>query len=227
MKDLAVGRLLGVLVAVAGVGVAGWFGVESARLNAEFQQWFKDRPLDLTVDLSQAGVVTVPFRQTCSVAHSEMIGLEIEPPAETEEALSSLLKGLSGRIVISGPGQPEVTTAMLKGDTAFRFVGSSQVILTQLERFARGDYSATIRVDSGAPALAGRKQTLYARYMLCGLEQMPAFINGVIACAAGLIGFVAASFSLPALLKNGFWRFAAPASPKAAQFDDADWRRKV
>jgi hypothetical protein len=74
-----------------------------------------------------------------------------------------------------------------------------------LAPFRTGDYVVTIRVDSGAAALAEKQQTIYAKYQFCGLEQMPATIAGAIAFGAGIIGLVAAVCLLPGLLRRGIF----------------------
>ena len=58
--------------------------------------------------------------------------------------------------------------------------------------------------------LAGREQTIYAEYQLCGLEQLPAIIAGAFATGAGVIGVVAAVCVLPGLLRCGIWRDVHP-----------------
>lgn len=44
--------------------------------------------------------------------------------------------------------------------------------------FRKGHYVASVTVIEGAPALARHEQILEARYLLCGLEALPAEIAG-------------------------------------------------
>jgi hypothetical protein len=85
-------------------------------------------------------------------------------------------------------------------------------LLNGFAPFRTGEHVATVRVDSGAPALADKEQTIYVEYQLCGLEQMPAVIAGGFAFGAGLIGLVSAICVLPGLLRDGFWHNAATRS---------------
>jgi hypothetical protein len=60
-----------------------------------------------------------------------------------------------------------------------------------LATFKKGEYRARLRVTSGAPRLKGVDQKLEGRYVLCGLEAIPAAIalyTGIAASAvAGVI----------------------------------------
>jgi hypothetical protein len=83
---------------------------------------------------------------------------------------------------------------------------SNSIPLADIRTFAEGDYTAALRVTSCAKLLSGRQQMIYAKYFLCGLEIMPKYILIAFAIGAGLIGLIAASFSLPGLLRHGFRR---------------------
>jgi hypothetical protein len=177
------------------------------RMNNEFHQAFEARPMETAIDLSKPGELTVPFRQTCSMAHGEALYVDCDSDEVVKQNLEELLNGLSGNVVIMASDGNEVETVRFNNKTAQYWEG--KVLLTWIAPFRNGDYVATIRVDSGAAALANKQQTIYAKYQLCGLEQMPAAITGGFALGASLIGFVAAVCVLPGLLRCGFWRDTA------------------
>jgi hypothetical protein len=58
--------------------------------------------------------------------------------------------------------------------------------------FNKGAYKATITVIDGAPALKGIAQRLEGRYLLCGLERLPATIATGVGILAGVIGSIGA-----------------------------------
>ena len=159
--------------------------------------------MEAVVDLSQAGEFTATFHQTCSISHGEGLYLQCDLDQGVQPQLNELLKDLSGSVVISDANGVAVETARFDGGTAQ--IWEEAILLTGIAPFRTGRYVATVRVDRGARALAGRRQTIYAQYQLCGLEQMPAVIAGWFAFGAGSIGGVAAVIALPGLFRNGLW----------------------
>src|SRR5690606_18972909 len=98
----------------------------------------------------------------------------------------------------------EIESTEINNKTAYRWSG--ETILAQLAPFQKGDHTATIRIDSGASRLAGQPQRIYAKYQLCGLEKMPAFVVAVFAVVSGVVGLVLASCVAPGLRRHGIWR---------------------
>ena len=154
------------------------------------------------INLSQPGESVVPFRQTCSSSHGESLCLSLGPDHDLSEDSLNLLEELSGTLVISDSNGVEVTSAIFSKATAWLWNG--QLVLADLDTFQRGDFVATIRVESGAPALAGKQQTLYARYQLCGLEQMPAVVAGGLTVVSLFVTAATACFVVPGLYRYGF-----------------------
>ncbi len=204
VRRIAVGRIIGLVVAAIGIGFSIYFAREAMRMNAEFHEWLQTRPMETVIDLSKAGETTVPFNQACSISHGEDLYLKCDLDDTVKENPEALLKGLSATVVISDSGGEEIETLMINNKTAHHWDG--KVILAGFAPFRRGNYVATIRIDSGAPTLANKAQTIYAKYQLCGLEQMPAMVAGGFALGAGIIGFVSAVCVIPGLLTGGSFR---------------------
>jgi hypothetical protein len=204
MRRFAIARIIGLLLALMGIGLSAWFAREAIRLNAEFHQWLVARPMEADMDLSQPGETTVRFHQTCSISHGEALYVDANLDDAAQQNLEELLDGLFGSVVIKERAGTEIESAMFSNTTAHWWGG--KLMLTDFAPFQKGDYFATITIESGAPALAGKLLTVYAQYQLCGLEQMPAMITGVFAVGAGVVGLVSAMCVLPGLLRNGFWR---------------------
>ena len=204
MRRLAVGRIVGLLVAVVAVGVSAWRGHDALRLNAEFHEWIVARPMETDIDLAQPGETTVPFHQTCGVSHGEGLYLECEILRDSNRDIKGLFKNFSGNVTIKDVDGNEIESVTMNDETVRG--GDGQVLLARFSPFRRGEYVAVIRIDSGAAALEGKSQQIYAQYQLCGLEQMPAVVAGVFAFGAGLVGLVAATCVLPGLLRFGVWR---------------------
>jgi len=203
MRRIATGRIVGLLIAVVGIGVAIWCARDAIRMNAEFHQWLDACPMETIIDLSQPGETTVPFSQTCSISHGEALYLKCDLDADSKENLEELFKDLSGNVVIRDSDGNEIESVKINNTTTQYWDG--KIMLTGFAPFRNGDYVATIRVDSGASALADKQQTIYAKYQLCGLEQMPAIIAGAFAFGAGIVGVVSVVCVLPGLLRCGIW----------------------
>jgi hypothetical protein len=204
MRYIATGRIVGLLIAIIGIGISIWCARDAVRMNAEFHQWFDARPMETAIDLSKPGEMTVPFHQTCSISHGEALYLGCDLDDESKQNTAELFAALSGTVVIQDSDGNEVASVKINNKTVQYCDG--EIMLTGFAPFHNGDYTATIRVDSGAAALVDKEQTVYAKYQLCGLEQMPAMIAGVFACGAGIIGLVATVCVLPGLLCCGIWR---------------------
>jgi len=204
MRQIAISRIVGLLIAVLGVGLSIWCAYHAFRMNAEFHQWLDARPLETAIDLSQPGETTVPFHQTCSISHGEALYLTCDLGGDSKQKLEELFATLTGNVVIKDLNGNEIESVKINNKTVQYW--DDEITLTGFAPFRTGDYIATIRVDTGAAALVNKKQTIYAKYQLCGLEKMPAMIAGAFAVGVGIIGLIAASCVLPDLLRCGIWR---------------------
>jgi len=206
MRRLATSRIVGLIIAVAGFGVSIWCARDALRMNAEVHQWIDARPMESAVDLSKPGETSVPFHQTCSTSHGEALFLECDLPDDMKGSLDGLFKDLSASVVIQAADGSAIETVKIDGQNVRLW--DDKIMLAGFAPFRKGDYVAALRVDRGAPGLAGNRQVLYAKYQLCGLEEMPVALAGAFALGAGIIGLVAAVCVLPGLLRGGIWREA-------------------
>ncbi len=206
MRALAVGRCLGLGVALASAALAIDCSLESAHRYNEFDEWLVARPMSAPIDFSRVGEVTVPFHQTCSISHGESIRLQVDELPASEAEAKQLVRGLAGKISIRDDNGREIESAAFKGSTIVYVADPRGIVLASLVPFEIGAYEATIRIDSGAPELASRKHTVFAQLDLCGLEQFPAVVCAAIAIGAGLVASVASIFVAPGLISNGLYR---------------------
>ena len=204
MRRIAVGRILGVIIAVIGISASIYCAFESMRANHEFHEWLEARPMNIAIDLSRPGETKTSFRQTCSISHGEAIFCQCNLDDASEKKPEELFKGFAADVVIKDSDGNEIEHAKIDSTTVQQ--GDGDILLARFAPFQNGDYVATIRIDSGAPAFANKDQLLYARYQLCGLEQMPAFISGLFALGAGMIALVSIACVLPGLFRDGLWR---------------------
>lgn len=229
MRKLALGRMIGLLLTVLALSIAVMSGYEAWRYNQTVHRWETARPMETKVDLSAPGAVTVPFDQTCSVSHGEGLFLDCDLRDESGQVPEEVLKGLSGSLVITNEAGEELVRRALMGDdneqrqepSVYRRLPSGEIMLVNLPTFAAGTYSATITVDQPALALAGHQQTVYARYRLCGLEQMPVALFGFVSFCAGFVTLVIGSFVVPAFRRNGVWKKSVVEEVSAPDTDPA------
>ncbi|MCE5280037.1 MAG: hypothetical protein ABFD92_10810 [Planctomycetaceae bacterium] len=199
-RKIATGRIVGLVLAGVGLGFAIYLGSQARQMSAEFHQWLDARPMETGFDLSKPGEITVPFRQTCSSSHGEVLCLKCDLPEAAKQNTEQLLKGLSGSVVIKDSQGNGIKGGEITADRSRYHDG--EIILAAFAPFSKGEYTATIRIDSGAPALAGKTQTIYAKYELCGLEKMPAGICTMLAGGAGLVALVSILSVLQGLLRK-------------------------
>ncbi|MBN69517.1 MAG: hypothetical protein CME32_09590 [Gimesia sp.] len=222
MRKLAIGRIIGMLLAVTSLTICLVALKLSWDANTRFEQAITARPMEAVLDLSQPGTVTVPFEQTCSFSHGEGIYLDLND-AETDKERAEILGRFSGSIVIHDLAGNEILNRGLSTSQASEMNG--EVRLADLPTFAEGDYRATITVDTLGIAFPHSRQTIYARYELCGLEQMPVVVFGFISFCAGFVALVSGSTTLPGWWRHGIWKSVSPEEPpsedSAAQKGDS------
>ncbi len=203
MRKVAIGRIIGLAFVVICSGAALWCARDALQSNASYHRALTARPMEVVIDLSQPGVTTVPFHQTYSSSHGEELYLDTDLDRESLREPEDLFQDFTGNIAIRDSNGNETISADINDETIHTRNG--QIMLASFLPFRRGEYSATIRIDSGASNFAGTKQIIYARYQLCGLEQFPALISGAFAIGAGCIAFFGAASVLPGLVKYGLW----------------------
>ncbi|MEX0777993.1 MAG: hypothetical protein WD042_20000 [Phycisphaeraceae bacterium] len=196
-------RIAGTFVALVMGAVGVHFAFEAVRLSRQFDDWLVAEPARFSVDLSRAGSVEVPFVQTCDIAHGEAILLQLVEPAGEATVLLARLRGsieviaADGNVVVSDgfPG-PRGWDLPAPG---------TDIELAYFSPFKRGRYTLRMRVIDPVPALAGRTQTVLAKYRLCGLEKLPAAIATVFAIGAGAPALVVAGGTAVGFKRHG-WR---------------------
>ncbi|MFK7778756.1 MAG: hypothetical protein QM501_11680 [Gimesia sp.] len=212
MRKLAIGRLFNTGLALLSITGAIFFYSASVYMDGEFQKWTTARPMETKIDFSQPGTITVPFHQTCSVSHGEGVFLDHDINDESNDMSVGVLAGLSAVIMITDQDGNEILRRALvdyrthpSGSRIVRLV-PGEIMLADIPTFKRGDYNATIIVQEGLPALADLPLTIYAKYQLCGCEQMTGALFGVFSFCAGFIGIIAVLIVTPGLWRSGIWR---------------------
>jgi len=207
-QRVAIGRIIGTLIAIAGLVIAALWGDAAVRMKRELEQAQVARPLEASVDLSRTGALIVPLRQTYVYSHGEALCLQCDLGPATDRPPTELLTDLAGAVTIADSQGVEVRT--IPFNTSRIRPGDKDLTVGGTAPFEQGEYRATIRVTSGAAALAGKPQVLYMKYEFCGLEAQIVLYIALFAAGAGLVGLIAAACVLPGWLRYGLRR--APAA---------------
>lgn len=191
------------IVAVFFLASGVWFLFDSHHRNLEFEAWQTARPMKCAVDFSKPGKFDADFIQTCSSSHGEVVALRIFPDALKSTNVTQLLAGLEAIIEIkptSGTNKVETASAEIlwQNETL-----DGAVPVFSVSPFRKGSYKAHVVVTAGAPALVGTTQILEARYLLCGLEALPAFIARAIGISFFSLGFLIGAGSVFFAVKRG------------------------
>jgi hypothetical protein len=200
---------------------AVYFAIEYRRLDRQFFDWIDARPLTIKAALSQPSRLTAHFNQTCQISHGEAFYLTVNPNGDLPK--SDVLKGLEGTITTNDAEGNEIESLKMTSQVASEVGLDEPIMLAYFHPFATGDYTATIDVEHGAPALDGREQSIHARYLLCGLERFPVMISGFLALACGIPGITIGVIVTKGFVKHGI----APPQTNATEQTDAPKSRLV
>lgn len=162
--------------------------LDGHRLRRDFELWKTAKPVDAPIDVSAPGRFVLPLEQTCSSSHGETVGLRVPAKAVQGTTITQLLSGLRAHLEIrSRSGSNVVASAESHGmwDEEPR---DGAIPIFSVAPFRKGFYEATVTVTEGAPRLKGVTQRLEGRYLLCGLERMPATIASLIGAGSSGIG---------------------------------------
>ena len=182
--------LRNILVALAAGMVC--YGINSlmrgGRMVKEFQTWQAATPIDTLIDFCKPGQFVVEFNQTCSSAHEEILSLRIPEEALQNTSITQILSGLAAKIEITPASN---TNLVASADAAILWHEATldgSVPIFSVTPFQTGTYEATITITEGAKSLEGITQRLDGRYLLCGLEAMPAVISIGMGALSTIIG---------------------------------------
>ncbi len=201
MKQFGLGRKIAVGVGAALMLAAGWSFVEARIENRRVDTVRDARPVDGAVDFSKPGETASGFRQVSGISHFQYLLLEL--PGRAGDNATALVGDLRfGAEIRPREGAPII---LAPDNTAIAGEHRGAVELTRFHPPAPGDYTLIVRVQRGAPALAGIPQRLVMRYEFCGLEY---FFSGLLTLA----GIAAALVGLIIILLACLWRRRAAAS---------------
>lgn len=184
------------VVAVFLLVIGVWYLFWSVERQREFESWEAATPMKCAVDFSKSGEYETVFHQVCSSSHGEVVALRISSDNTITNSFSNLLSGMEATIEIIPVSKTNpVDTASAEILWVDQTLDGAIPIFS-ISSFQKGDYTARIKVTSGAPALTGKTQQLEGRYLLCGMEALPAFIGRCLGIGLLSIGSLCLSLAI-------------------------------
>jgi len=192
---LTKGRTVAYVVAGLFCAVGIFFLITSYRCRRDFYRWQTAHPIDIAIDMSKPGETVGSFKQTCHISHGEALCLLLPSNMVATTDWTNMVQNVRFVARIQDGDGKEKVRGEFTGDLFWRdYLLDGAIPLLQFAAFENGDYRLTLTVTEGASALQGVPQRLIARYMLCGLEMMPAVITLVMGVGsfviAGLVALV-------------------------------------
>ncbi|HUW57019.1 MAG TPA: hypothetical protein VMZ92_10315 [Planctomycetota bacterium] len=175
-----------VAAALAGLGVAMF--VSGRGVIGRIDRMEQAELVRMPVDLSRPGTYEGTLEHRFNVPHQDPIILIVETPgsefADTDNVLHGLKTEMRVRAPVGGELEPIELTGgdFVHGPTLVRRRAFLRIGLEEL-----GTYRFALEVTTGAPALAGHKQELVARYNVCRLEVLLGRLLEALAIACWII----------------------------------------
>ncbi len=143
--------------------------------------------------LLRAGRFVFPSLSARPWSHGETVALRVPPEVLLGRTITQLLAGLTPNWRL--PTSLEAISRRVRngGSSGGRRRSDGAIPIFGIAPFRRAHRKATITVVDGASALKGITQRVEGRYLLCGLERLPATIAsevGVVSTGIGSIGGV-------------------------------------
>lgn len=205
MRRVASARVVGLFLAVTAFGVCAF----CANVSAKYHRLFDIRPMETEIDLSQPGETTAPFGYTRNNSPDVWLYFECDGLGDNAgRDPKEVFKDLSATFAIETSYGYRIRSIDINDDTVESWDG--KFVLGRFFLHRDGDYVAKISVDHGVQTLAGKRQTIYAKYRVCGLAVVPFVLARALGFGAGAIGLVSLLCVAPGLMRYGIWR----ASPK-------------
>ncbi len=175
-------------IMLIGFGVKCLF--DGHRLSQNFELWQTAKPVAGPVDFSTSGRFTFPFDQTCSSSHGETVLLRVPAEALKTTTATQLLAGLNAKLEITNKSKSNIVESANSEIMWGQELLDGAIPIFGIAPFSKGQYEATVTVLEGAPALKGITQRIEGRYLLCGLELLPATIANAVGIGSSVIGSI-------------------------------------
>jgi len=171
-----------VLVAVGALCVC-----EGHKEQVLFEKASRESISGMNADVTRPGAYSGAIEHFLPTAHEIFFYAGASPAfhKEDEKAAAAAVEGLAGSLTVTDAAGKKVLDTAIYGDEPwFTPIGDEEygILLAKAPGSLRpGRYGVAVNVTSGARGGNGRTLTLRARYFLCGLERLPAFLLYAIA----------------------------------------------
>lgn len=193
-------RIIGMVIAAVLLCFGSLMFPLSHIYRGSIERWHEAEALRLKVDLSKPGDYSAPFIQSCRMADGIYLYVETEKRFSTKDEAVAFVKGIRGRLSITGPnGESVLGYDFSDADINFWRLDSKSVVPVLPMRFlGKGEYVLNLIIHEPAPALADINHMLVAGYLICGLKLMPAVL-------LKLAGFVSIGIAVVIIIVIVLW----------------------
>jgi hypothetical protein len=226
-RRVSVGRIICAVLAAILIAVTVFYAREWYKWGRELHECADARPASLAVDLSKPGRFTTPLNQFSTLPDAEGFYLSLGPTPGSapgsdpttpgsaptipgsppqSESIEELFEGLEGTITIVDQEGTEVLATSILPICPSEKVTEEPILIAFFIPFAKGSYIATIDITSGAPALAGVEQTLYAAYDIVGFEFIPGMIAVFYTIVCGIPAVILSVMAITRFARHGIWK---------------------
>lgn len=214
MRRIAIGRIIGQIIAVVGVCLSIQFVRDALQIGDEVRRAVEAQPMESTIDFSKPGQTVAQFHQTYVKSHTELIYFDCLLDDHVKKDIAKLFAGLEGEIVVRQSGGKIVESRVLNEKNAQHRDG--RIFLARFDLPKKGEFVVSFCITHGADALAGTQQRVYAKHFLCGCEMLPAVFDIVLAILSGAIGIVFAMGVFRGTWRYGVWHIPSAPSVEAS-----------
>ena len=181
--------ILSVACLIGGV----YFASAANKYKRRIDQWRKDEPVRIKVDLSEPGTYESSFFLIRNSAIGQYFMIESNEVDFSYDNYKDILKGLEGSFVITDSNNAVVVEKDFNSiNISFLNFGHGSAFpaIRFYPRISKGDHNLRFVIEDGAPALAGKEQWLVYKYFICGFEYVPAMFFRIISVIFFIVGVV-------------------------------------
>lgn len=173
--------------------VVGLFFLGSAYYNWQrLTDMSKAKLVNIEVDFSKPGNYSSSFYVSSAIALGLQLELKFDWPASGKDAALPKLDGLEGKVSVADENGQVVGCSDFTSEDFYPVTYSDEpngyYMMVHCPFSAKGDFTLTIDIVRPAGALRNSRQILTGRFLICGLQTIPALFLSVAGLTSAGLG---------------------------------------